>query len=146
MLYNNYGPPPGFCFDILCQDSEPMIDDADSPDYNIERKVRNNKLCMTLSSTNRGMLWQIFCSNIAWISDQLIMVDKLIMLAIIHIILQIESFLKFVKEQAESYRSNSVILTMGGDFTYQYAEMYFKNMDKLIRYTHWVMLFHEMKG
>ncbi|KAJ8675630.1 hypothetical protein QAD02_011416 [Eretmocerus hayati] len=84
MLYNNYGPPPGFCFDILCQDSEPMIDDANSPDYNIDTRV--------------------------------------------------EEFLKQVEWQAKHYRSNNVILTMGGDFTYQYAEMYFKNMDKLIRY------------
>ncbi|XP_023318565.1 lysosomal alpha-mannosidase isoform X1 [Trichogramma pretiosum] len=84
MLYNNYGPPPGFCFDILCQDSEPMIDDADSPDYNIDRRL--------------------------------------------------EEFLNYSKNQAKYYRSNNIILTMGGDFTYQYAEMYFKNMDKLIRY------------
>ncbi|XP_001603702.3 lysosomal alpha-mannosidase isoform X1 [Nasonia vitripennis] len=84
MLYNNYGPPPGFCFDILCQDSEPMIDDVDSPDYNIAQRL--------------------------------------------------ESFLNYVKNQAKYYRSKNVILTMGGDFTYQYAEMYFKNMDKLIRY------------
>lgn len=40
VLYNNYGPPPGFCFDILCSD-EPMIDDKWSPDYNVDRKVRN---------------------------------------------------------------------------------------------------------
>lgn len=38
VLYNNYGPPSGFCFDILCDD-EPIIDDKHSPDYNMDRRV-----------------------------------------------------------------------------------------------------------
>lgn len=38
-MYNTYSPPPGFCFDILCSD-EPIIDDKNSPDYNVERRVR----------------------------------------------------------------------------------------------------------
>lgn len=38
VLYNNYGPPRGFCFDILCDD-EPIIDDKFSPDYNVDRRV-----------------------------------------------------------------------------------------------------------
>lgn len=37
-LYNNYSPPPGFCFDILCSD-DPIIDDKFSPDYNVDRRV-----------------------------------------------------------------------------------------------------------
>jgi hypothetical protein len=53
---------------------------------------------------------------------------------IISNILQVESFLNFVSEQARFYRTKNVILTMGGDFTYLYADMYFKSMDKLIRY------------
>ena len=40
-LYNTYSPPPGFCFDILCAD-EPMIDDKNSADYNIPRRVEYN--------------------------------------------------------------------------------------------------------
>ena len=47
--------------------------------------------------------------------------------------LQVEKFLKFVKTQASSYRTNNVILTMGEDFNYLYAEMWYKNLDKLIR-------------
>lgn len=39
-MFNSYSPPPGFCFDVLCAD-EPMIDDPDSPDYNINKRVRN---------------------------------------------------------------------------------------------------------
>lgn len=38
-LFNHYSPPPGFCFDILCSD-EPMIDDIESVDYNVPRRVR----------------------------------------------------------------------------------------------------------
>lgn len=39
VLYNHYSPPPGFCFDILCND-EPIIDDKYSADYNVDRRVR----------------------------------------------------------------------------------------------------------
>lgn len=38
-LYNQYQAPPGFCFDILCDD-EPIIDDRRSSDYNVEMRVR----------------------------------------------------------------------------------------------------------
>ncbi|CAL1684554.1 unnamed protein product [Lasius platythorax] len=83
-MYNTYSPPPGFCFDVLCAD-DPMIDDPDSPDYNIDKKI--------------------------------------------------DDFLRYAVVQANYYRTNHIILTMGGDFTYQHAEMYFTNLDKLIRYT-----------
>lgn len=38
VLFNNYGPPPGFCWDILCDD-EPINDDKWSPDYNVPQRV-----------------------------------------------------------------------------------------------------------
>ncbi|XP_033225298.1 lysosomal alpha-mannosidase-like [Belonocnema kinseyi] len=38
VLYNHYSAPDGFCFDIRCQD-EPLIDDPESPDYNIAQRV-----------------------------------------------------------------------------------------------------------
>lgn len=38
VMYNTYAPPPGFCFDILCQD-EPFIDDKKSFEYNVDRRV-----------------------------------------------------------------------------------------------------------
>lgn len=37
-LYNQYQPPPGFCFDILCAD-EPIIDGKHSPENNVKRRV-----------------------------------------------------------------------------------------------------------
>ncbi|XP_061512042.1 lysosomal alpha-mannosidase [Anopheles gambiae] len=48
---------------------------------------------------------------------------------------KVEKFLYYVNLQAESYRTNNILLTMGGDFTYMDANVYFKNMDKLIKYT-----------
>ncbi|XP_053666254.1 lysosomal alpha-mannosidase-like [Anopheles marshallii] len=48
---------------------------------------------------------------------------------------KVDKFLYYVSLQAESYRTNNIILTMGGDFTYMDANVYFKNMDKLIKYT-----------
>ncbi|GAB1861211.1 Lysosomal alpha-mannosidase [Camponotus japonicus] len=83
-MYNTYSPPPGFCFDVLCAD-EPMIDDPDSPDYNIERRV--------------------------------------------------DLFLTYAHTQASAYKTNHIILTMGDDFNYQQADMWFDNLDKLIKYT-----------
>jgi len=34
--------------------------------------------------------------------------------------------------QAERYRTNHIIMTMGSDFHYENANLWFKNMDKLI--------------
>ncbi|PSN50451.1 Lysosomal alpha-mannosidase [Blattella germanica] len=83
VLYNNYAPPPGFCYDVLCDD-EPFIDSKKSPDYNVPRLVKE--------------------------------------------------FLNYVDVQSRFYTTDNIILTMGGDFTYQDAHMYYKNLDLLIRY------------
>jgi len=45
----------------------------------------------------------------------------------------VNDFVAFITEQAKNYTSNNIILTMGGDFTYQDASMYFKNLDKLVK-------------
>lgn len=44
VLYNFYKAPSGFCFDIVCED-EPLIDDPDSPDYNMDMKVTIQSFC-----------------------------------------------------------------------------------------------------
>lgn len=46
---------------------------------------------------------------------------------------QVDAFLDFATKQSKYYRTNNVIITMGGDFTYQAASVYYKNLDKLIR-------------
>ena len=38
VLFNGYSPPEGFCFDLLCND-EPIKDDPDLEDYNVDRRV-----------------------------------------------------------------------------------------------------------
>lgn len=83
VMYNTYSPPPGFCFDILCQD-DPIIDDKRSPDYNVPKRVKQ--------------------------------------------------FLDYVKNMTKVYTTNNVLVTMGEDFTYQDAHVWFKNIDKLMLY------------
>ena len=39
VLYNYYSPPPGFCWDMLCND-EPMMDNPELHDYNVESRVQ----------------------------------------------------------------------------------------------------------
>ncbi|XP_071052267.1 lysosomal alpha-mannosidase [Onthophagus taurus] len=83
VMYNTYGPPPGFCFDTLCDD-EPIIDNKKSPDYNVDKRVKE--------------------------------------------------FFEYLDNVTNSYATDNVIITMGEDFNYQDANMWFKNLDKLIQY------------
>lgn len=47
---------------------------------------------------------------------------------------QVEEFVNVLRIQQSYYRSNNIMLTMGGDFTWIVAHMYFKNLDKLIKW------------
>ncbi|CAG0884875.1 unnamed protein product [Cyprideis torosa] len=61
---------------------------------------------------------------------------------------KVSAFINYTKGQAEKYLTNNVMLTMGNDFNYQFAESWFKNLDKLIKYvnegseTHGVNVFY----
>ncbi|NXE85545.1 MA2B1 mannosidase, partial [Cochlearius cochlearius] len=44
----------------------------------------------------------------------------------------VSTFLQIAASQAELYRTNHIIMTMGSDFHYENANLWFKNMDKLI--------------
>ncbi|XP_074990260.1 lysosomal alpha-mannosidase isoform X3 [Calonectris borealis] len=44
----------------------------------------------------------------------------------------VSTFLQIAASQAERYRTNHIIMTMGSDFQYENANLWFKNMDKLI--------------
>ncbi|KAJ8001680.1 hypothetical protein DPEC_G00171970 [Dallia pectoralis] len=43
-------------------------------------------------------------------------------------------FLVIANEQATVYKTNNIIMTMGSDFQYENANLWYKNLDKLIRY------------
>ncbi|KAI1886659.1 hypothetical protein AGOR_G00198080 [Albula goreensis] len=46
----------------------------------------------------------------------------------------VTNFLKVANDQATIYRTNHIIMTMGSDFQYENANLWYKNLDKLIRY------------
>lgn len=46
---------------------------------------------------------------------------------------QMNQFRYFLTDQAKYFRTNNIMLTMGGDFHYQDANYYYKNLDKLIK-------------
>lgn len=47
---------------------------------------------------------------------------------------RVEKFIAAVRDQACHYRSGNIMMTMGSDFEYENAHLWFKNLDKLIRY------------
>jgi len=47
---------------------------------------------------------------------------------------RVQEFLDYCEKQAKSYGTNHIMMTMGGDFTYTEANLWYKNMDKLIKY------------
>lgn len=47
--------------------------------------------------------------------------------------LQISHFFKYIGDQERHFKTNNIMLTLGGDFHYQNANYYFKNIDKFIK-------------
>ena len=47
---------------------------------------------------------------------------------------KVGQFINYTLDQAKSYKTNNLIMTMGSDFQYSNAHMWFKNLDKLIYY------------
>ncbi|XP_075939113.1 LOW QUALITY PROTEIN: lysosomal alpha-mannosidase [Anarhichas minor] len=46
----------------------------------------------------------------------------------------VRRFLAIANHQAKVYKTNHIIMTMGSDFQYENANLWYKNLDKLIRY------------
>ena len=46
----------------------------------------------------------------------------------------VDRFVKTTCKQAAQYKTNHIILTMGSDFMYENANLWYKNLDKLIKY------------
>ncbi len=51
---------------------------------------------------------------------------------------RVDAFVNAVCERAKGYKTNNVMLTMGEDFMYENANIWFKNMDKLVKYVNLV--------
>lgn len=51
---------------------------------------------------------------------------------------RVNTFVDETCEQAQHYKTNHIILTMGSDFQYGNALKWYKNLDKLIRYVNQV--------
>ncbi|EDV31826.1 uncharacterized protein Dana_GF14354 [Drosophila ananassae] len=47
---------------------------------------------------------------------------------------RVDAFIAYAAEVVEKFRTNHIMIPMGGDFHYEDAEVNFKNMDKLIKY------------
>ncbi|CAF1622827.1 unnamed protein product [Rotaria magnacalcarata] len=47
---------------------------------------------------------------------------------------RVETFIKAAHDEASSYATNHIIMTMGSDFQYENANQWFKNLDKLMKY------------
>ncbi len=48
---------------------------------------------------------------------------------------KVEDFVKTIATQRSFYRHNHVMLTMGEDFQWESAREWYKNLDKLMKYT-----------
>lgn len=130
--YNLYQAPDGFCFDILCGD-EPIIDNVKSRDYNVEQRVFVHveifdiSVCWNLAYNSSIPCLYLFLDlkKRNWIK-RLIFINEWLGI-------QVQDFLNYCQEQAKSYATNHIMMTMGGDFTYTEANLWYKNMDKLIK-------------
>lgn len=47
--------------------------------------------------------------------------------------LQAADFVKYLNNVFKVYTTDNVLITMGGDFTYQAGDYYFLNLDRLMR-------------
>ncbi|GAV03424.1 hypothetical protein RvY_13849-2 [Ramazzottius varieornatus] len=47
---------------------------------------------------------------------------------------RVDTFIQVVQNQTKMYATNNLVITMGNDFNYQQANVWFKNMDKLFKY------------
>ena len=48
---------------------------------------------------------------------------------------RVESFIKVILLQAGNYRTDHIMFTMGSDFNHENSHEWYKNLDKLMKYT-----------
>lgn len=116
VLPNGYNPPEGFCWDQSCDDA-PIRDDPDLEDYNVDEIVQ------LFVNTSYKQVSKRHYSNSQ--SSQ----SRKVHLSLIS--MEVNSDFS---SQAAFYKTNHIIMTMGSDFQYENANLWYKNMDKLIKY------------
>ncbi len=47
---------------------------------------------------------------------------------------KVDDFIAYTQDQQSLYRTSNLMMTMGSDFQYSNAHMWYKNLDKLIKY------------
>ncbi|RDY14228.1 hypothetical protein CR513_00732 [Mucuna pruriens] len=103
----HYGPPSGFHFEVN-NDFDPLQDDPLLFDYNVDQRVKD----FIAAAITQTVFEYEMISFLVPTSFPLTQIDK----------------------NANVTRTNHIMWTMGDDFQYQYAETWFKQMDKLIHY------------
>ncbi|KAM4676223.1 lysosomal alpha-mannosidase [Discoglossus pictus] len=72
-----------------------------------------------------GFCWDLLCSDAPLMDDP--------NLEDYNADIVLDKFLKIVQVQSQHYATNHIVMTMGSDFQYENANLWYKNMDKLIK-------------
>lgn len=48
---------------------------------------------------------------------------------------KVSDFIKAIDDQLKHYQTNHIMFTMGSDFQFESAREWYKNLDKIIKYT-----------
>uniref|UniRef100_A0A6N2KXU6 Alpha-mannosidase n=1 Tax=Salix viminalis TaxID=40686 RepID=A0A6N2KXU6_SALVM len=124
----HYSPPSGFHFEVF-DNFVPVQDNPLLDDYNVEQRV--NDFINAAMTQVKFELLSFFLSNyILLVSAKESGVKHFMFLNELSIYNRIIPFIM----QANVTRTNHIMWTMGDDFQYQYAESWFKQMDKFIHY------------
>lgn len=117
VLPNGYGPPGWFCFDIFCTDDPIMV-------ISMFKQLLFIVVFYRMIQHFTIIMYQI----------ELNYLSKLHTIKYLCLFSAIGNHMIGSHPQANAYTTNHIIMTMGGDFQYQHADLWFKNMDKLIKY------------
>ncbi|GFS02334.1 alpha-mannosidase [Elysia marginata] len=157
VLPNGYNPPQGFCFDVSCFSFNPMIKQISVGVFLISHaEVSTQQRSDLLFS--KIMLMEIFAGQKANLMTSILFNQYMPpgnfwwdvrrisrghnpdffrdnpKLHDYNVKQMVDNFINETHKQAKSYRTKHLIMTMGSDFNYVQAHMFFKEMDKLIKY------------
>ncbi|KAB0404857.1 hypothetical protein E2I00_001647, partial [Balaenoptera physalus] len=87
--------------------------------------VRSTGVLPNIYNPPDGLCWDTLCADRPFVEDPLS--PEYNAKDLVHY------FLKLATAQGQQYRTNHTVMTMGSDFQYENANMWFKNLDKLIQ-------------